>query len=332
MLKKIIVATALFQVVSIACEGIPTKARNELSQIVYRLMVKDEVGGKVCNDKWISNKKYYDSVVKVIGKAIADCVTGINEFKDKKQGDVIWFEGTDPETYTQSNFNAVFLYNFIFAYMNYNAKTEDYDNFTDKIYNDILDFYKTSYKLGNISRFKTMLLKAKNDIEKYDDAICLLDKLFVFKEVNTSYNNYNYVTNIAPYIKVTHKLNDEQKKNAKQLKIKPSYDKRKLTDKLDFTINLECTIKYNDCDKVYYPMLTFVDNKWDIQQFSYCSYRIYWFNGSRIRTNNNPVTGVQKIKTIYQILEKDFCDVVTKIDKLLEGLINPIKYIEDEED
>ena len=55
---------------------------------------------------WIKNPYYWASIVKVIGKAVGDCVTGGNEFKGKKYGNVITFAKTNFESYTPENWNA----------------------------------------------------------------------------------------------------------------------------------------------------------------------------------------------------------------------------------
>ena len=72
--------------------------------------------------EWIKNKKYRDSIINVIGKAIGDCMACENEFDcaylsyDRERlGDrTITFalkKYKDPCFYTISNWNAVFLYN-----------------------------------------------------------------------------------------------------------------------------------------------------------------------------------------------------------------------------
>ena len=88
-------------------------ARNTLTQIYWRIKAHNIIEdtkwqvkqGQIKDEPWFVEQKYDESIKKVIGKAIADCVTNRNEFKDKKAGDLITFEGQDENYigYTREN-------------------------------------------------------------------------------------------------------------------------------------------------------------------------------------------------------------------------------------
>ena len=75
-------------------------------------------------DSWILDDKYKDSRTKVIGKAIGDCVAGEGAFANKKSGEIITFERTNPAEYEQENWNAVILYNYVHEAINGTAFKE----------------------------------------------------------------------------------------------------------------------------------------------------------------------------------------------------------------
>ncbi len=96
-----------------------TQARNELNQIYWRIQARSmrNYPDLTRKHQWIKQEDYEQSIENVIGKAIADRITNMNEFKDKGLRDLITFDGLEyedrPENYTQENWNAVVLYNFI---------------------------------------------------------------------------------------------------------------------------------------------------------------------------------------------------------------------------
>ena len=102
--------------------------RNQINQIYWDCCCSDRESyirtdiatqeNKSTNQHWILEPEYKNSRTKVIGQAIADCVTGENEFAGKKPNDIITFKGTKPETYKQKHWNAVILYNYIHARIN----------------------------------------------------------------------------------------------------------------------------------------------------------------------------------------------------------------------
>ena len=104
----------------VVAEGIED-ARNALTQIWWRVQANNVIEktklkvdqGQIKEKPWFIDKKYDESIKKVIGKAIADCVTNMNEFKDKDPEDVILFRNTNHKNYTQSDWNTLLLYNYI---------------------------------------------------------------------------------------------------------------------------------------------------------------------------------------------------------------------------
>ena len=62
------------------------------------------------NDKaWFINPKLDESIKKAVGKALADCFTNMNAFKDKKAGEIIklTFKDKTPKTYEQKKLECV---------------------------------------------------------------------------------------------------------------------------------------------------------------------------------------------------------------------------------
>ena len=98
-------------------------ARNKLNQIYWRIKANNSINYPYLDKKyaWIKSDDYDESIKKVIGKAIGDCVTCEEEFAGKKAGDLIVFDGTDPLGYEQMHWNAVMLYNYVF-HMLYSEK------------------------------------------------------------------------------------------------------------------------------------------------------------------------------------------------------------------
>ena len=140
---------------------------------------------------WILEPKYKDSRTKVIGKAIADCVTGENEFKDKNAADIITFEGTKPETYKQKHWNAVILYNYIHAMIN----EENSSAKVKKVLKYKLGQLKTYY--GN--QYNEDIDKAVAYIQDYVYALVLYDELVRFRESKQKYDNES-IEYIAPWV------------------------------------------------------------------------------------------------------------------------------------
>ena len=169
--------------------------RNQLNQIYWRFKANNIIyyQDPSREDAWIKDIYYHDSIINVIGKAIGDCVTGENEFKDKKVGDVITFKDTRPERYDRANWNAVVLYNLIeytkrsIYYQFYKGdgigyaapeNLERYEKVSfDQIQSDLLCYYEKYYREKgheeSIGKLRGNIEDAIHDIEKYQDTLHL---------------------------------------------------------------------------------------------------------------------------------------------------------------
>ena len=123
--------------------------------------------------EWIKNKKYKDSIYKVIPKCIADCVTKQNEFFNidsikLKKGDIIEF-AIKPydKQYTMANWNALVLYNLV-AEMFYG---EHRNKFSDTIY-DIGQKIKKYYHFLNCASY---IDSAVYSLKKYNEILAFYD-------------------------------------------------------------------------------------------------------------------------------------------------------------
>ena len=114
-------------IASISCNVVANECslQNKHNQIYYRFWAHNTILEAKTESKfgWIKNPEYKDSIIKVIGKAICDCVALQNEFnKDNFTGvynrqdlgkRTITFKNTDYRGYTAANWNALMLYNYV---------------------------------------------------------------------------------------------------------------------------------------------------------------------------------------------------------------------------
>lgn len=89
------------------------------TEISHEKYLSCDAPGRV-RKAWITDKKYKESIVEVIGKAIGDCLENMNEFapENMEVEGVITFKKTDPSSYSQKNWNAVILYNYVYFIVN----------------------------------------------------------------------------------------------------------------------------------------------------------------------------------------------------------------------
>ena len=125
------------------------------------------------NDCFIKQKKYGDSIRKVISVACVDCLFGCNQFYNKGEHDLITFEGTDPNSYTNANWNCVVLYNYLNK-MKYAINTDD-DITEFDLFNDVYDLLLDNFKQFKIDNLEEKLQKAINDIVLYTQALNLIE-------------------------------------------------------------------------------------------------------------------------------------------------------------
>ena len=118
-------------------------------------------------NEWFKDKKYDESVFKVMACAISDFVTEDNEYKDYRKKEVITFN-VEPtkQDYTQANYNALFFYNYI-----RNKYYYDKDHDFIYMYDDIYAYKKTNDALikhyNNVQDIETRIKTAQQQIEQY---------------------------------------------------------------------------------------------------------------------------------------------------------------------
>ena len=179
---------AIFASISsdVIAQGFTEEARNTLMQIYWRIHAhniieetKWKLFKKEIKDKpWFIDKDYDESIKKVIGKAIADCLTNMNEFQDKDKGteEIITFKNTNPENYDQANWNAVMLYNYV------NEATKGEKTTTEERLNVCHDRIQQCYrdvKSKKVVSTKEAIKKARDDIGKYVKALGMEKRLNV---------------------------------------------------------------------------------------------------------------------------------------------------------
>ena len=131
--------------------------------------------GQAKDKPWFIAKDYDESIKKVIGKAIADCLTNMNEFQDKKAGEIITFKNTRPEDYDQANWNAVMLYNYVNEAMNGVAHS-------GRILDDCCDRIQQCYRdvrSKKVVSTEEAIKKARDDIGEYVKALEMEKRLNV---------------------------------------------------------------------------------------------------------------------------------------------------------
>ena len=187
--------------------------RNELTQIYYdtcccymEFLIQNDK--EYAKHKWITkDEKYKKSKTKVIGKAIADCVTEENEFAGKTADDIITFDNKpnsakkyiDPKNYKPEHWNAVILYNYVHEAIN---RYEGYDDLgdvslvlEDKLA-DIQAYYKDTYKMDEKEVMES-LNQAVNDIQKYSDALDLGGTLYNCYDNKSLYESYRDINSLV---------------------------------------------------------------------------------------------------------------------------------------
>ncbi|MBQ2174260.1 MAG: hypothetical protein II453_04010 [Alphaproteobacteria bacterium] len=130
---------------------------------------------QIKNKPWFIAEKYDKSIKQVIGKAIADCVANMNEFKDKNAGDCVIFARTSPKDYSPENWNAVLLYNYV------NDVIKGEKGTTQQMLDDCAKRIEKHYEREGLD-VKDSLIKARLDIKAYIEALDMEKKLITFAE------------------------------------------------------------------------------------------------------------------------------------------------------
>lgn len=137
--------------------------QNKQNQIYWRFYAHNMILEANDKNEWIKEEKYRDSIINVIGKAIGDCMAMENEFKctDRQVlgNKTIIFENTEHLKYTQSNWNAVILYNAVNLAIN-NKQYRQYNNInSESIIQEAYKKIKEHYKIVDDTKKITEKLK-----------------------------------------------------------------------------------------------------------------------------------------------------------------------------
>ena len=121
------------------------------------------------DEAWIKKEYYKNSIRKVIGIAIADCITESNEFTKKNEAGIILFDA-DPTRYTPENWNAVILYNYLYEIKHdfINNSTREKNTIFNELFDKVYEHYSNTYRVANLWE---KIEKAVSDIKEYDKAL-----------------------------------------------------------------------------------------------------------------------------------------------------------------
>ena len=152
---------------------------NVFNNISWRIMANNKIVDEDKNS-WITKQKYNESIVKVIAKAVADCITDKNEFANKNANDVITFNVT-AKNYTKANWNAVVLWNYLhilkYDYLN------NINSNQDEIFKELKTRICDNYPSEGVSNLEGKINRAIIDIKEYDKALSLKAEMALFNQV-----------------------------------------------------------------------------------------------------------------------------------------------------
>ena len=134
---------------------------------------------KLKNSKSFDTNRFKESIFIEIPKAIKNCILKQGQFDGIK--DIVDFQGTEPRNWTQANWNAVFLYNFLNSVFYLCSSNQLYilKKETDFITLSAIKL-KLLYKFGN--QFESRLTKAHDDIKKYIQELGVLDWIIEYQK------------------------------------------------------------------------------------------------------------------------------------------------------
>ena len=150
------------------------KLQSKLAYIDYAITANNAIALEKDRSKWYTNIKYRKSIINEIGHAIEKCLLGQNK---KENGIVVFWDKMSPKDFTQANYNAWLLYNYVDTVIT-TKKDVTLDEVASKLekYNDV---------------DKDRLEKAKHDINKYLEVAFYCKTL---RDVIESYNGHNKIT------------------------------------------------------------------------------------------------------------------------------------------
>ena len=85
------------------------KLQSRLAYIDYAITANNAIALEKDRTKWYTKLTHRKSVINEIGHAIESCLLG-NKYEN---GIVIFYENMDPKGFTQANYNAWLLYNYV---------------------------------------------------------------------------------------------------------------------------------------------------------------------------------------------------------------------------
>ena len=223
---------AIFASISsdVIAQEFTAEARNTLTQIYWRTHAhniieetKWKLFKKEIKDKpWFIDKDYDESIKKVIGKAIADCLTNMNEFQDKGAEEIITFKNTNPENYDQANWNAVMLYNYV------NEAAKGKITTTEERLNVCCDRIQQCYRNVNSKKVvstEEAIKKARDDIGAYADILELFYTIRDIKLYSEDYLLHGDVSKSVPLIELVNNPPNDMKFAIKSHKKRIHYSK-----------------------------------------------------------------------------------------------------------
>ena len=212
------------------CEAVEAKyilirdAMNYFNNVSWRILANNKIVDAE-KDNWIKQGQYRDSIIKVIGEAIGNCVTEQAEFSKKEQKDVITFAASPKDTtYSPENWNAVVLYNYLnelkFHFIDDKDKRTENQIFGD-VAKKINAHYAKEYKISGLD---VSIRKAISDIKEYSKELELYNEMkeFVTKR-NTKYtyeelmDEDQAVTNVSPILRLSSTTYDDSEETMKSV-------------------------------------------------------------------------------------------------------------------
>ena len=154
-------------------------AINRFNQYNWRVIGANKIA-EAHKDSWIKQEKYGDSIIKVIGEAIANCVTGMGEFEARGKADTIVFAVTPKDiNYSEENWNAVVLWNYlnILKYDRMSNTKREKETIWDEVYQNVFTHYDTTYHINDLD---WKIKRAISDIKEYSKALNLEEAMQQF--------------------------------------------------------------------------------------------------------------------------------------------------------
>ena len=154
------------------------KLQSRLAYIDYAITANNAIALEKDRTKWYTKLKYRKSVINEIGHAIEKCLLGENMYVNDV---VVFYENMDPKGFTQANYNAWLLYNYVDQVIRTNIDVTLYK---------VADTIKGSYTVD-----KAKMNKAIHDIGEYlkinELNVCLM-RAYENNKKTTRYEQMTY--------------------------------------------------------------------------------------------------------------------------------------------